>query len=74
MIREREIARIFAAILLIGLFCVGYVLLTQPTGMVAYQTQPQEQQQNKIPLEKTLQTFEQEWNKVQEELVVLGEK
>jgi len=71
MIREREIARIFAAVLLIGLFCVGYVILTQPTGMIAYQTQPQEQQ-NKIPQEQMLKTFEQEWNEVQEELVVLG--
>ena len=74
MIEERTIARIFAAILLIGLFCVAYVLFTQPTGMIAYQVQPQEQPQNKMPQKEMLKTFEQEWNEIQDELVMLGEK
>lgn len=72
MIQERTIARIFAAVLLIGMFCVAYVLLTQPTAMIAYEAQ--EEPQKKVPTEEMLKTFEQEWNQVQDELVILGEK
>ncbi len=73
MIQERTIARIFAAVLLIGMFCVAYVLLTQPTAMIAYETQ-EEPQKEKIPPKEMLKTFDEEWNKIQDELVILGEK
>lgn len=72
MIEERTIARIFAAALLIGMFCVAYVLLTQPTAMIAYEIQ--EEPQKKAPTEEMLKTFEEEWNEIQDELVILGEK
>ena len=71
MIQERTIARIFAVVLLIGMFCVAYVLLTQPTAMITYELQ-EEPQKEKMPQKEMLKTFEQEWNKVQEELTILG--
>ena len=71
MIQERTIARIFAAALLIGMFCVAYTLLTQPTAMIAYELQ-EEPQKEKIPQQEMIKTFEQEWNEIQDELVMLG--
>ena len=73
MIQERTIARIFAAILLIGMFCVAYVLLTQPTAMITYQLQ-EEPQKEKMPQQEMLKTFDEEWNQIKDELVMLGEK
>jgi hypothetical protein len=71
MIQERTIARIFAAVLLIGMFCVAYVLLTQPTAMITYELQ-EEPQKEKMPEKEMLKTFEQEWNQIKDELVMLG--
>lgn len=74
MIRERNIARVFALILLIGLVCVGYVLLTQPTGMIAYQTYSEpEIQKNVMSEEEVLNVFETEWEDVKDTLFMLGE-
>ena len=71
MIREKTIARVFAAVLLIGMFCVAYVLLTQPTAMITYQVQ-EEPQKEKMPQKEMLKTFEEEWNSIQKEIVILG--
>ena len=75
MIREKTIARIFAAVLLIGMFCVGYVLLTQPTGMITYQTysEPEQIQENTMSEEEVIHIFETEWDNVKDKLVMLGE-
>ncbi|MBN1644858.1 hypothetical protein JW851_02355 [Candidatus Woesearchaeota archaeon] len=73
MIRERTIARIFATVLLIGLICVGYVLLTQPTGMIAYQTYEEPKQKNTMSEEEVLNVFETHWEEVKEELIILEE-
>ena len=72
MIQERTIARIFAVILLIGMFCVAYVLITQPTAMITYQLQ-EEPQKEKMPQKEMLKTFDEEWNQIQDELVILGD-
>lgn len=76
MIRESDIARIFALILVIGLLCVGYVLLTQPTGMIAYQTYntPEEVSEETMSEEEVLYIFEEEWAEVKDKLVTLGEE
>ncbi|MBD3362082.1 hypothetical protein GF358_04825 [Candidatus Woesearchaeota archaeon] len=76
MIREKTIARIFAIVLLIGLFCVGYVILTQPTGMIAYQTSGDHMYAKEKPItqEEMTETFDEEWNIIQGQLVILGEE
>jgi hypothetical protein len=76
MIRERDIARVFALILVIGLVCVGYVLLTQPTGLIAYQTysEPEPVSEETMSEEEVLDIFETEWNNVKDTLVTLGEE
>jgi hypothetical protein len=75
VIREKDIARIFALILLIGLVCVGYVLLTQPTGMIAYQTYDTIEPVSKETMseEEVLSIFEEEWDSVKDKLIMLGE-
>lgn len=75
MICEKTIAQVFAVILLIGFFCVGYVLLTQPTGMITYQTTPEQvyPTKEKISQEEMTATFEQEWDIIKGQLIILGE-
>lgn len=70
MIRERDIARIFAVALLIGLFCVGYVLLTQPTGMITHETNTEKTE--KTSQKEMQQTFDEEFKQIEKQLVILG--
>jgi TRAP-type C4-dicarboxylate transport system permease large subunit len=75
MIREQSIARLFFAVLIIGLLCVGYVVLTSPTGMISYEIEYELKQKQEKPNsnQEMKELFEEHWDEVREEIVILKE-